>query len=360
MAHDYEEILDNGLCFIETALAELKSNNHDNKYVTLHLFSGIFLILKIPLYSKHWSLVVADIDKTKYSDFEKGDFHGVNFENCLRRLSETLSITINNHDKELLNSLRKKRNKIEHFKKEIYSEESEKPILYRGLEFAIRFIHDHINLEDSEYVSDRINNIIEEASEVKGFCKEKMSAIKKNLKEQILSTCNQCQMKALLKTGDIFECKFCYYRTDDPLDLDLDENEVRELVKSYIEPSKVVLHCNNCDYKFLILKEGMLWCAFCKNTLDPSATEIEECDDFRFRDVRRTKDLLDVRDIVCSKCDLKNKVVPLQKKEAEEYVCLVCQENFSFTMNCRECYNLVLTNDSEEGEAICSECHSNY
>ena len=307
MAYKHEDILDNGLCFIEKALSELESNEDDNKYVTLHLFSGIFLILKMPLYSEHWSLIVSNIDKTKYSDFKNGDFHGVNFHNCLKRIEEILSITIEKDDRDLLERLRKRRNKIEHFTKK-HSEGSEKAILYKGLEFITRFIRDNVKYKNLDRISERINSIKEKAREFEEFCKERISKIERDL-----------------------------------------------------EGSEVLLTCNECGFKYWNLEEDILSCLFCQNETNLDEVDhIKECDEFLYRDVRRTKDYLDVQDIICSGCKSENKLIPIQENEKKIYLCLSCQEKFNFMVECSGCGRLFLNNSDDFDTGNCSDCFSNF
>ena len=307
MAYGFEEVLDNGLCFIEKALKEFESNEDDNKYVALHLFSGISLILKVPLYAEHWSLIVSNIDNVKHSDFENGDFHGVSFHNCLKRLTEILSITIEENDKKSLEQLRKIRNKIEHFTKSS-SKNLENAILYKGLEFITRFIYDNVKYENLDGISEKINNIKEKAHEFEDFCKERISKIEKDL------------------TG-----------------------------------SEILLTCNECGFKYWNLKEDILFCLFCQNETNLHETDhIEEIDEFLYRDVRRTKDYLDVQDIICSGCESENKIILLKKNEEEIYFCLACQEKFDFMVECSDCGRLFLNNSGDFDIGRCSDCFSNF
>ena len=71
-------LLTNGLCFLLQSIEHFKcsENKYDTekelKYSTLHLFSGIFLILKEKLKREHWSLLFSDVNKvTKFYELIK-------------------------------------------------------------------------------------------------------------------------------------------------------------------------------------------------------------------------------------------------------------------------------------------------
>lgn len=118
--------------------SDLDQHDRRYKYALLHLSDGIELLLKCRLQSEHWSLVVADIDKTTYESFSIGDFKSVAWQEIIWRLEQS-GAGLGKDDKSLLEHLRKLRNRIQHFNVHIDPNEVNSTLAY-GLNFATRFI----------------------------------------------------------------------------------------------------------------------------------------------------------------------------------------------------------------------------
>lgn len=56
------------------------------KHIILNLANCLELLIKFRLENEHWSLVFADTDKAKYSDYSDGDFVSVDFKSGISRL----------------------------------------------------------------------------------------------------------------------------------------------------------------------------------------------------------------------------------------------------------------------------------
>lgn len=198
-------LLENGLCFLLQSIEQFKcsesnkiNNERELKYSTLHLFSGIFLILKEKLRREHWSLLFADVNKANKQNLKSGDFYGVSFTDCQSRLSKIVSINFTNKHRETLTLLRKRRNKIEHFfePKSLVSSQS---ILVHGLDFSIEFIKEHLspNLENNE--KQNIEKIRRECFNLRKFVEEKMKKIKPKLsKQKIILNCYECNNMSVI------------------------------------------------------------------------------------------------------------------------------------------------------------------
>ena len=91
------------MCFFLQSIEHFKfseNNKYDTekelKYSTLHLFSGIFLILKEKLQREHWFLLFAEVNKADRQNLKSGGFSGVNFGDCQNRLSKIVSVNFTN------------------------------------------------------------------------------------------------------------------------------------------------------------------------------------------------------------------------------------------------------------------------
>ena len=172
-------LLTNGLCFLLQAIEHFKcgENNKYNtdrelKYSTLHLFSGISLILKEKLKREHWSLLFADVNKANEQSLMSGGLYSVDFTECQNRLSNIVSVKFTKKQKHILSLLREKRNKIEHFF-ESESLDSFKPILARCLIFSLDFIKEYLNSNLSDVEKKFIEQISKECFKLEEFVKEK-------------------------------------------------------------------------------------------------------------------------------------------------------------------------------------------
>ena len=215
-----KKILKNGFCFLSRAIKNLKDSKDSNakneelKYAILHLWSGVFLILKVRLCREHWNLLVSNRGKTTFENFCVGSFQGVRFDQCKDRLLKVLPVGVfNGGNEELLNNLRKKRNKIEHFFEDEISSDSTSSILYKSLNFIIGFIRDHIEIKDTDHeIIEYKEEIIKECLGLKKFVEEKMDSIQPLLdKKKITLHCYECDNLALAHStcGDFLECLFC-------------------------------------------------------------------------------------------------------------------------------------------------------
>ncbi len=108
-------LLTNGLCFLLQAIEHFKcgeSNKHSTdrelKYATLHLYSGISLILKERLGREHWSLLFAKVSEADKQSLMSGGLYSVDFKECQNRLSRIVSVEFTKEQKHVLCLLRKK------------------------------------------------------------------------------------------------------------------------------------------------------------------------------------------------------------------------------------------------------------
>lgn len=111
------DLLENGLDFIENSLKAILDTDEPQKlkYAVLHISAGIELILKEILRLEHWSLLFENINSADYNHLQSGDFQSVTFPSILKRLEGIVGGSITETHKKHFDTLKKKRNKIEHF-----------------------------------------------------------------------------------------------------------------------------------------------------------------------------------------------------------------------------------------------------
>ena len=119
-----EKILENAFCFISESIEKMNQleknqgvteGDQNLKYAICHLWSGIFLLLKARLSKEHWSFLFSKINEATKENLRSGDFKGLYFDDCQKRLSNICSIKFNKEQKNVLDKIKKKRNQAEHY-----------------------------------------------------------------------------------------------------------------------------------------------------------------------------------------------------------------------------------------------------
>lgn len=162
------DLLENGLDFITEAIIEInKSSNHKRlKYSIIHLCSGIELIFKEVLRNQDWRLLFQELKDANPDNLESGDFESVKFNKLVPRLETECKIKFSDDDKKLIEELRIKRNKIEHFK--INEKVSIiKNLCSKSLKFLIPFINQNVDISKISALSNRyIQNLTTELTKL--------------------------------------------------------------------------------------------------------------------------------------------------------------------------------------------------
>ena len=255
----------------------------DLKYIILHLFSGICLLLKQLLVDEHWSLIFSDINKASKEKLQHGDFISVNFESTCTRLREIREFNIKESDLKYLHELRKCRNKIEHYSV-IISKEQVVPLIFECCNFALEVIRKygfHQRDEIQEFYFKFESNL----STLHEFVESRKNRIKKEIeslekKGIVILPCPVCLQIALPLTGDSTACVFCHEKyypgqlLEDwvPVHSPADDRDVRSISSLYL--------CESCGDKTVIsLGPEFDWvCLLCaKKYKDYQIVDCEKC-----------------------------------------------------------------------------------
>lgn len=288
-------LLKNGLCFILQSIKHFENSEQikneqrlkekELKYAVLHLFSGIFLVLKEKLKREHWSLLFSDVNQANDKTLQTADFYGVNFRDCKKRLSEIVSVKFTKKEEEILLALQRKRNKIEYFF-EPESLSAFKSVLAHGLDFTLIFIEKYLN-----------SNLLEDEREDIQKIKKKCFALEEFVKQRI------------------------------------------ESIKQHLDEARVILYCDECSNKAIIPDEdqGGMKCVFCSRFINN-----DQYDKLYYSsllpNITRTKDWLSIEgNTFCCECEAANSLV--ETKDNQEYFCLHCHvyRKQTFFGQCQYC-----------------------
>jgi hypothetical protein len=110
-ATDFENLVRNGIDFLEKAISQLKD---EPKHSVINFYTAVEIFLKAPLVKEHWSLVIADRDPNR-QQYETGDFVSVSFEDACKRLERSLKKGLKPGAIEAFDKVRQHRNRMVHF-----------------------------------------------------------------------------------------------------------------------------------------------------------------------------------------------------------------------------------------------------
>ncbi len=110
-------LLENGLDYILTGLRHLRARPtmRNLKYAITNLATGTELIFKERLRREHWALVFDNVDEARLQQYQHGDIYSANFPRVVSRLANICGIHMEAEEIDILDGLRRKRNRLEHF-----------------------------------------------------------------------------------------------------------------------------------------------------------------------------------------------------------------------------------------------------
>ena len=254
-------LLENGLDFIASGLRYIsKAENKSNlKYGTLHLASGIELVLKARLERNDWRLLFIDPSEAEERTFGTGDFKSIDVATCFERLKEHCHISFEHKAKQKLQSFRARRNRFEHFRV-VDTREAIESSAADALTILMSFIGQEFQASElSEVESGLLMEIRASLAEFARFTEENMRAITEQIETvkagfgEIIE-CPCCLQEALQADAGV-ECLFCHYKdgAEEAADLYianvLGESKYRAMKEGYDYPH---FSCPNCDHYALV------------------------------------------------------------------------------------------------------------
>ena len=214
-------LTENALDFLQCAVAYVNiKDEHDRciKYGILHLCDGIELLLKCRLHLEHWSLIVANVDRTSSKDLETGDFISVSWQNAISRVEKVVGSDFKKTDKALLGHLRRLRNRIQHFDIDLPKDVAVS-VLAQGIHFATNFVEEHLQgQEGHDDFADDIHELHSELAKFSEFVKCRMEGLSNKIEEinqwSRVVPCSKCRQVAMWADSEKATCLFCGYSDD--------------------------------------------------------------------------------------------------------------------------------------------------
>lgn len=266
------DLLENGLDFIDNSLESVLTTQEPQKlkYAVLHISAGIELVLKEILRQEHWSLLFENINGADYKHLRSGDFISVSFASILKRLEGIVGANITDNQKKHFNSLRTKRNKIEHF---AFKESSNalKSTISKALTDIIDIINENIDTQNtSDEAQILYKSIRKESAKFIEFvdlvrAKLKDTLIELNRRKVKIIDCPEC-LQDLFPLDGNYTCLFCGY-TDTPERIaELYADNILNYNSYYaykFGEDCPIKSCPSCENETLIIDNNSAFCITC-------------------------------------------------------------------------------------------------
>lgn len=211
-------LLENGLDFIWSAVEHLSTaaSKRELKYASLHLVSGIELVLKERLRREDWKLLFPDPDKASEAKYISGNFVSVNFDALIDRVDGWCIPGFTKDEELALRTVRRQRNRFEHSA----ANESAAAVIAStavALGVILDFIRKELSGDDNGFTVEEqvlLTKIRGKLAELDTFVQTRLKSIAPDLEEAYAALpCPACQQDALT-IDDGVECLFCGYKTD--------------------------------------------------------------------------------------------------------------------------------------------------
>lgn len=214
-------VVENGLDFLEHAVAEMADEPADNKHAAIHLFGAIEVLIKARLIREHWTLACLKADGATLVAFKNGDLATVDGMQGLKRLEGSAGLAISKQQTQNVEAVRRLRNRVAHFALVGIDPNAVRVELARGLDFVVWFVEKHIlpgaPADEADLISDALEPIAVVLGEIKAFVAERLGTLKPELDAaEMLLQCPQCSQATLILSAEHPKCLFCWWCPDDP------------------------------------------------------------------------------------------------------------------------------------------------
>ncbi len=262
------EIADSALDFILKSCDDFENQDLEQhgrlKYSTIHLCAGIELVLKAKLCQEHWTLVLADPDKYKEGNWEKGDFRSVSIEDAIHRIGTIIGADLPYEAAQAIHQLSRLRNRYVHF---VVTDTPQfvAAIQLKAWHYALEMLNRKF-LELTHEQEQHVENATARMLKHQSFIDTRFEALREDIEISkvdgtYIIECPFCD-KPALKIGDAPTCFVCGNKRTSP--------------ETYAEAYHRKMHpyLNSKDY---IGEEITVWCSDCdEKSCIPVPEELQE------------------------------------------------------------------------------------
>ncbi len=241
-------VIENGLDFLSSTVSDLASNREERlKYAALHLSASIEVLLKARLVQEHWTLAVADIDRTTLGSFRAGEFRSVTASQGLARLRDVAQVRVSEEQLKRVKAVERLRNRVAHFTLGDERPEAIAATLGRGLDFLLWFLGAQLRPATVGQQAALIDEVMESISSELGQIKTLVAARLDGLRDELAKcdcalVCPRCEQPALVLPADAAaHCLFCLWAPDG-------ETAASEYVHTVLGLSQ-----------YVVVKDGCVW-----------------------------------------------------------------------------------------------------
>ena len=211
------ELLENGLDELASAVEALKgpATPRNLKRAVTDLAAGAELLLKERLRRDDWRQLFEDVAMANESDLRSGDFISPSSSEVLSRLRDA-GVTLRTRDRRRLNSLRARRNRVEHFAL-IDTEDAIRVSTAGCLSVLLDFIVDQLGIETlSDAERELFDEVQDGLSGLTDFVNARRldiaGSLEKASQTTTVVTCPSCDEDALVLGDGDPRCLFCRYQ----------------------------------------------------------------------------------------------------------------------------------------------------
>jgi hypothetical protein len=208
-------LLANAREFVESA-AEYAQQSERRlwKFSALHMTTAIELLLKAKLAMTDYRHLVAGSEHVSEHQFDQGEFRSVGIDECLARLERFCSFTLSPHQRQVIKTLQRFRNRITHYIAPADETGTLNATTAAALNLFIQLNNSEF-LDEDPYGAKPLSKLIVELHRQADFVKERLVALSEPLRSSIrprthhTDECPDCLQDTRVIADDKLECLFC-------------------------------------------------------------------------------------------------------------------------------------------------------
>jgi hypothetical protein len=212
-------VISSGLDFLESAVDHLaKGGERELRYGALHVTAAIEALLKAQLAREHWTLVVDDVNRTRRTEYETGNFRSVTIATAVQRLRNVVGSSITDQEANRISAVEKLRNRVAHFALHGDNPRRTEAVVAGALDVLLHLL-DREFLPDAdtaerELVEKTLDQVRVRLGKIQALIRQRMNSLRPELAgaPHPVLTCPGCSQPAyVLGDGEPGRCRYCLH-----------------------------------------------------------------------------------------------------------------------------------------------------